>query len=313
MTAAKVIDGRAAAARLRAKLADRVRTLLALHGIRPTLAVIRVGDDPNSAIYLRSMKNACAAAGLEFVSVGLPADVTTAALVKVVERLNADLAVHGILVQLPLPRNVELRRVLQSIAVAKDVEGVRLYDVGALVVGDMVFPPYAPPGVLKLLESEGVSLEGEHVVVVGASNTVWQPLGLRLLQRGATVTVCQANTRDLTRYTIIADILIVAAGRPRLIVPSMVRTGAVVVDVGMNRLPDGSLTGDVEFEGVSAKATRITPVPGGVGPMIVAMLLENTVAAAEQASSAVESSAERGAGPVSSSVPTTTGTATPLE
>lgn len=282
MRRAKVIDGNAAAARLRAQLAGRVRKLRELHGITPALAVVRVGDDPASEIYVNNKMKICAAVGVKPIRTELPADAATSALIDVIENFNADAAVHGILVQLPLPAGIDLRRVLETIAVAKDVDGFHLYNVGGLIAGDMVFPPCTPYGVIKLLESEGVPLEGENVVVIGASNIVGKPMGLMMLQRGATVTICHANTRDLAQYTIIADILIVAAGRPRLIVPSMVKTGAVVIDVGINRLADGRITGDVEFEGVSAKASRITPVPGGVGPMTVSMVIENTVVAAER-------------------------------
>jgi methylenetetrahydrofolate dehydrogenase (NADP+)/methenyltetrahydrofolate cyclohydrolase len=286
VTPAIIMDGRAAAARLRAQLVPRIATLRQLHDITPALAVIRVGSDPASAIYVSNKIKACAAAGVKSVSVEVPDSIATSELVDLVERFNADPGVHGILVQLPLPRHIDLRRVLESISIEKDVDGFHLYNVGGLVVGDMVFPPCTPYGVLKLLESEGVTVAGENVVVVGASNIVGKPMGLMLLQQGATVSICHANTRDLAQHTIIADILIVAAGRPRLIVPSMVKTGAVVVDVGINRLPDGSITGDVEFDGVSGKASRITPVPGGVGPMTVSMLLENTVVAAERSAAA---------------------------
>jgi methylenetetrahydrofolate dehydrogenase (NADP+)/methenyltetrahydrofolate cyclohydrolase len=283
---ATLMDGRAAAARLRAQLTPRIDKLRERDGVAPALAVIRVGNDPASAIYVNNKIKACAAAGLKSLSVELSDSISTAELVDQVERFNADPAVHGILVQLPLPKTIDLRRVLESISIEKDVDGFHLYNVGGLVVGDMVFPPCTPYGVLKLLESEGVPIAGENVVVVGASNIVGKPMGLMLLQQGATVSICHASTRDLAQYTIIADILIVAAGRPRLIVASMVKTGAVVIDVGINRLPDGSITGDVEFDGVSAKASRITPVPGGVGPMTVSMLLENTVVAAERAAAA---------------------------
>ena len=279
---AKIIDGNAAAAQLRALLIHRVEDLRKQHGIRPALALIRVGNDPASTIYVSNKVKACAAVGVKSVSTELQSDTSTAALVEIVERFNADPTVHGILVQLPLPPQIDLRRVLESIAVTKDVDGFHLYNVGGLVFGDMVLPPCTPYGVVKLLESEGVPIKGENVVVVGASNIVGKPMGLMLLQRGATVSICHANTRDLAQYTILADILIVAAGRPRLIVPSMVRTGAVVIDVGINRLADGRITGDVEFDGVSAKASRITPVPGGVGPMTVTMLIENTIVAAER-------------------------------
>ena len=286
-TSAIVMDGRVAAARLRAQLVPRIDKLREAHGVIPALAVIRVGTDPASAIYVNNKIKACAAAGVKSLSVESPDSISTSELVDLIERFNADADVHGILVQLPLPRHIDLREVLESIAVHKDVDGFHLYNIGGLVVGDMVFPPCTPYGVLKLLESEGVTIAGENVVVVGASNIVGKPMGLMLLQQGATVSICHADTRDLAQYTIMADILIVAAGRPRLIVPSMVKTGAIVIDVGINRLPDGSITGDVEFDGVSAKASRITPVPGGVGPMTVSMLLENTVVAAERAAAGV--------------------------
>ena len=279
---AKIIDGNAAAARSRTDLIRRVEELRTRRGIRPALAVIRVGNDPASAIYVNNKVRACAAVGVKSLRTELPADTSTPALIEIVERCNADPTVHGILVQLPLPPQIDLRRVVESISAAKDVDGFHLYNVGGLVFGATVFPPCAPYGVVRLLESEGVPIQGENVVVVGASNIVGKPMGLMLLQRGATVSICHADTRDLAQYTIIADILIVAAGRPRLIVPSMVRAGAVVIDVGINRLADGRITGDVEFDGVSTKASRITPVPGGVGPMTVTMLVENTIVAAER-------------------------------
>ena len=201
-------------------------------------------------------------------------------------RLNDAPGIHGILVQLPLPPHISLRRVLETISSAKDVDGFHLYNVGGLVIGETVFPPCTPYGVQKILEHEGIELEGKNVTVVGASNIVGKPLALMLMQREATVAICHAKTRELGQYTILADILVVAAGSPNLIVPQMVRTGAVVIDVGLNRLPDGRLVGDVDFEGVRQKASAITPVPGGVGPMTVTMLLENTVAAAERLSRA---------------------------
>jgi methylenetetrahydrofolate dehydrogenase (NADP+)/methenyltetrahydrofolate cyclohydrolase len=279
----RLIDGKAAAARLRTELKLRVESLHARTGLTPTLAVIRVGDDAASALYVRNKIKACATVGVKSISVELPANVTTPSLVEIIERFNADATVHGILVQLPLPRHIDVRRVLESIAIDKDVDAFHLYNVGGLVVGETaIFSPCTPYGVIKLLESEGVTIAGQNAVVVGASNIVGKPMGLMLLQREATVSICHAKTRDLAQYTIIADILIVAAGHPGLIVPPMVKTGAVVIDVGINRLADGRITGDVDFEGVRAKASAITPVPGGVGPMTVTMLLENTIAAAER-------------------------------
>jgi len=196
----------------------------------------------------------------------------------------------GILVQLPLPDHIDMRRVLKTIDAAKDVDGFHLYNVGGLVVGDTVFPPCTPYGVVKLLEFENIEVEGRNVVVVGASNIVGKPMALMLMQREATVSVCHVKTRDLAQYTILADILVVAAGKPNLILPQMVKHGAVVIDVGINRLPDGRLVGDVDFEGVRQKASYITPVPGGVGPMTVTMLLFNTINSAERTANKIAGS-----------------------
>jgi methylenetetrahydrofolate dehydrogenase (NADP+)/methenyltetrahydrofolate cyclohydrolase len=190
--------------------------------------------------------------------------------------------VHGILVQLPLPPQFAIGEVLRAISPDKDVDGFHLYNVGGLVVGDTVFPPCTPYGVVKLLEHEGIALEGRNVVVVGASNIVGKPMALMLMQKDATVCICHAKTRDLAQFTILADILVVAAGQPNLIVPQMVKTGAVVIDVGINRLPDGRLVGDADFKGLLPKVSHITPVPGGVGPMTVTMLLANTIGSAER-------------------------------
>ena len=280
---ARIIDGKAVAASLRIGLKARVQALVERRGTPPGLAVILVGEDPASAVYVRNKIRACEAVGIRSLSHRLPVDVTTDDLVSLIERLNADEGVHGILVQLPLPRHIDIRRALETIAVDKDADGFHLYNVGGLVVGGTAFPPCTPYGVMKLLESEDIPIEGQNVVVVGASNVVGKPMGLMLMAEDATVSICHAKTRDLAQYTIIADILIVAAGRPNLIVPQMVKTGAVVIDVGINRLPDGRITGDVDFEGVRQKASYITPVPGGVGPMTVTMLLENTIASAERA------------------------------
>jgi len=212
----------------------------------------------------------------------LPATATTDQIVALIEQLNAAARVHGILVQLPLPAHIDMRRVLETISVDKDVDGFHLYNVGTLVVGSTIFSPCTPFGVVKLLEQENIRVEGQNVVVVGASNIVGKPMALMLMQREATVCICHVKTRDLAQFTILADILVVAAGVPNLILPQMVKTGAVVIDVGINRLADGKITGDVDFEGVRRKASYITPVPGGVGPMTVTMLLENTIVAAER-------------------------------
>ncbi len=279
---AKIIDGIAIAREVRIGIAARAAVLKS-HGVLPALTVIVVGDDPASAVYVRNKVRACREVGIKSEVVRLPADVSEESLLSEIRALNDSPNVHGILVQLPLPPHISPRRVLETISIAKDVDGFHLYNVGGLVIGQTVFPPCTPYGVQKILEHEGIELEGKNVTVVGASNIVGKPLALMLMQREATVAICHAKTRDLAQYTILADILVVAAGQPNLIVAPMIRTGAVVIDVGINFLANGKLTGDVDFEGVRRKASLITPVPGGVGPMTVTMLLENTVAAAERA------------------------------
>jgi methylenetetrahydrofolate dehydrogenase (NADP+)/methenyltetrahydrofolate cyclohydrolase len=225
---------------------------------------------------------ACEAVGIKSISHRHPSSITNEELLVLIGKLNADPNVHGILVQLPLPAHIDMAKVLETIAPEKDVDGFHLYNVGALVVGRQIFPPCTPYGVMHLLEYSDIPIEGRNVVVIGASNIVGKPMALMLMARDATVAICHAKTRDLGQWTILADILVVAAGVPNLIVPQMVKTGAVVIDVGINRLPDGKIVGDVDFEGVRKKASYITPVPGGVGPMTIAMLLENTIQSAER-------------------------------
>ncbi|WP_321396987.1 bifunctional methylenetetrahydrofolate dehydrogenase/methenyltetrahydrofolate cyclohydrolase FolD [Emcibacter sp.] len=278
---AKIIDGRKVAATIRDDCKARVENLQRT-GVTPGLAVILVGEDPASAVYVRNKIKACEAVGIKSFSYHHDVNITTDELVALIEKLNVDPEVHGILVQLPLPKHIDMERVLETISVDKDVDGFHLYNVGGLVVGKMVFSPCTPYGVMKMLESENIPVEGQNVVIVGASNIVGKPMALMLMSNDATVAICHAKTRDLAQFTILADILIVAAGVPNLILPQMVKTGAVVIDVGINRLPDGSLRGDVDFEGVSKKASYITPVPGGVGPMTVTMLLVNTIESAER-------------------------------
>ena len=280
---AVIIDGVAIARKVRADIRERAQKLKNKHNLVPGLAVIIVGNDPASAVYVRNKVRACGEVGINSEVTRFDEATSEAQLIEHIQKLNANPAVHGILVQLPLPQTISVRRILEAIAVEKDVDGFHLYNVGGLVLGDTVFPPCTPYGVQKILEHENISVEGKNVTVVGASNIVGKPMALMLMQREATVAICHAKTRELAQYTILADILVVAAGRPKLIVPQMVRTGAVVIDVGINRLPDGKLVGDVDFEGVSQKASHITPVPGGVGPMTVTMLLDNTVGAAERA------------------------------
>ncbi len=279
---ARIIDGKAVARKLRAEYRVRVDRLVRERGVRPGLAVILVGDNAASRVYVRNKVRACEDTGIRSELIELPADTAEGRLLAEIDRLNADPGTHGVLVQLPLPAHIAMRRVLERISVDKDVDGFHLYNVGGLMTGTTVFPPCTPFGVQKLLEHEKVEIAGRNVVVVGASNIVGKPTAMMLMQRDATVCICHKLTRDLAQFTLLADILVVAAGVPNLIVPQMVRTGAVVIDVGINRLPDGSITGDVDFPGVSRKASLISPVPGGVGPMTVTMLLFNTLRSAER-------------------------------
>ena len=278
---ARLVDGIAVAAKIRTELKERTARLAAA-GCTPGLAVIMVGNDPASAVYVRNKIRACHEVGIRSSRFDFSADADPAEVLARIKALNADPTIHGILVQLPLPKHFHVPELLQEISAEKDVDGFHLYNVGGLVIGGTVFPPCTPYGVVKLLEHEGVEIEGKNVVVVGASNIVGKPMALMLMQREATVCICHAKTRDLAQFTILADILVVAAGKPNLIVPQMVKTGAVVIDVGINRLPDGRLVGDVDFAGVSQKASLITPVPGGVGPMTITMLLANTISSAER-------------------------------
>jgi methylenetetrahydrofolate dehydrogenase (NADP+)/methenyltetrahydrofolate cyclohydrolase len=279
---AKIIDGKAVAQRIRSECAERVRLLKDRNGIAPGLAVVLVGDDPASRVYVNNKIKACESVGIRSFNFRFPYEAETAMILAKITELNVDPDVHGILVQLPLPSHIDSSKVIRAISVDKDVDGFHLYNVGGLVVGDTIFSPCTPYGVVKLLESENIPIAGQNVVVVGASNIVGKPMALMLMQREATVSVCHAKTRDLAQHTIMADVLIVAAGHPMLIVPQMVKRGAVVIDVGINRLPNGQLTGDVDFHGLLEKVSFITPVPGGVGPMTVTMLLVNTIVSAEK-------------------------------
>jgi methylenetetrahydrofolate dehydrogenase (NADP+)/methenyltetrahydrofolate cyclohydrolase len=279
---AKIIDGVAVAANIRAECRERVARITAAGGTPPGLAVIVVGSNAASQVYVRNKIRACEDVGIRSFRRDFPENIDQQTVIDEIEELNADPNIHGILVQLPLPPSFDIARILRTISADKDVDGFHLYNVGGLVVGGTVFPPCTPYGVLKLLEHEKIPLEGKNVVVVGASNIVGKPMALMLMHHEATVSICHAKTKDLAQFTILADILVVAAGKPNLILPQMVRTGAVVIDVGINRTSDGRLVGDVDFEGVSRKASYITPVPGGVGPMTVSMLLVNTIASCER-------------------------------
>lgn len=288
---AKIIDGKAIAKRIREEeLKPRVERLRE-QGVTPGLAVVIVGNNPASKVYVGQKTKACHDVGLHSEVHQLPEDAPQTAVLKRIEELNNNPAIHGIIVQLPLPAHYDMRMLLEAISPEKDVDGFHMYNVGGLVLQsgdesseDNIFPPCTPYGVQRLLEYTGVPVEGQNVVVVGASNIVGKPVALMLLRRNATVSICHVKTRDLGQFTILADILVVAAGVPNLIVPQIVKTGAVVIDVGINRLDNGKLVGDVDFEGVSKKASYITPVPGGVGPMTVTMLIANTVSAAERLS-----------------------------
>ena len=277
---AKVIDGAGIARRLREELSQSVARLAAA-GHRPGLAVILVGDDPASAIYVRHKVKACEETGIRSLLERHPAEFAEADLLARIAALNADPAVHGILVQMPLPPHIAPARVIEAIAVAKDVDGYSVESAGRLVAGLPGFRPCTPWGCMKLIESTGIALRGRHAVVVGRSNTVGKPMALMLLQADATVTVCHSRTPDLGAHTRQADFLVVAVGRRDTVTAGMVKPGAVVIDVGMNRDPAGKLCGDVDYAGVAPLAGAITPVPGGVGPMTIAMLLSNTVDSAE--------------------------------
>jgi len=282
---AQLIDGKTLAHRLRASMHERAGRLAGA-GHPPGLAVVLVGDDAASAVYVRNKLLACEECGVASRRHVLPASASESQVLALIRTLNDDASVHGILVQLPLPPHIDVRRVIESIAVEKDVDGFHLYNVGALVLGQSVFPPCTPYGVQLLLETTGIEVAGKNAVVVGASNIVGKPMALMLLHKQATVSICHVRTRDLAQFTILADILVVAAGRPGLITGPMVKKGAVVIDVGINRMPDGAIVGDVEFESVRSRASWLTPVPGGVGPMTVTMLIENTLRSAERAAAA---------------------------
>ena len=281
---AQILDGKALAEELRASFRARV-TALAERGHRPGLAVILVGEDPASQVYVRNKVNACEAAGIFSQKIVYPADVAQDAVMAKIAELNADPRIHGILVQLPLPRHFNEAAVLEAIAVDKDVDGFHAENVGALAQGAPRFIPCTPYGVMKMLEAHGIDLAGREAVVIGRSNIVGKPMALLLINAGATVTVCNSKTRDLAAHTRRADVLVAAVGKPRFVTTDMVKPGAVVIDVGINRLPPeegGTLCGDVDFDAVKEVAALITPVPGGVGPMTITMLLANTIEAAER-------------------------------
>ncbi|CAM8654993.1 FolD 5,10-methylene-tetrahydrofolate dehydrogenase/Methenyl tetrahydrofolate cyclohydrolase [Comamonadaceae bacterium] len=280
-TTAQIIDGNALAAQLRSDVARRTETLKA-RGLMPGLAVVLVGDNPASQVYVRNKVKACSDAGLHSVLEKYDASMTEAELLARVEALNNDPSIHGILVQLPLPAHIDANKVIESIAPAKDVDGFHIASAGALMVGQPGFWPCTPYGCMKMLESIGYDLRGKHAVVIGRSNIVGKPMAMMLLQKSATVTICHSATPDLKAMTLQADVIVAAVGKRNVVTADMVKPGAVVIDVGMNRNLEGKLCGDVDYAGVSQVAGYITPVPGGVGPMTITMLLVNTMESAER-------------------------------
>ncbi len=278
---ARIIDGNALSARVRGEIAERAAALTAL-GVQPCLAVMLVGADPASAVYVRNKVAGCEKAGIRSLRFDYPETATQAEVMAKLAELNADPAVHGILVQLPLPKHLDETAVLEAIDLKKDVDGFHAENVGALMQGQPRFIPCTPYGVTKFFEEAGVNLKGAEAVVIGRSNIVGKPMAMLLLQAGATVTICHSQTKDLAFHTKRADVLVAAVGRPKFVTADMVKPGAVVIDVGINRLDDGKLCGDVDFDGVKEVAGAITPVPGGVGPMTITMLLANTLEAAER-------------------------------
>jgi methylenetetrahydrofolate dehydrogenase (NADP+)/methenyltetrahydrofolate cyclohydrolase len=278
---AAIIDGVALSARLRE---DVTRRTLALkeRGVTPGLAVLLVGDNPASQVYVRNKVKACAESGLHSVLERHGVDMTEAALLARIDALNKDPSIHGILVQLPVPAHIDANKVIEAISPAKDVDGFHIASAGALMVGQPGFLPCTPYGCMKMLESIGYDLRGKHAVVIGRSNIVGKPMAILLLQKNATVTICHSATPDLKAMTLQADVIVAAVGKLNVLTADMVKPGAVVIDVGMNRNPEGKLCGDVDYDGVRQVASHITPVPGGVGPMTITMLLVNTLESAER-------------------------------
>jgi len=279
---AQLIDGNALSKQLRAQVAADTAALK-VQGLTPGLAVVLVGDNPASQVYVRNKVKACEEAGLHSVLEKYEASMTEADLLARVQALNNDAAIHGILVQLPLPAHIDAQKVIEAISPAKDVDGFHIASAGALMTGMPGFWPCTPYGCMKMLESIGYDLKGKHAVVIGRSNIVGKPMALMLLQQDATVTVAHSRTQNLKALTLQADVIVAAVGKRNVLTADMVKPGAVVLDVGMNRNEEGKLCGDVDFDGVKEVASYITPVPGGVGPMTITMLLVNTLVSAQQA------------------------------
>ena len=278
---AQIIDGKAISAQIRQEIKQETESFAAEHGFRPGLAVIIVGEDPASQVYVRNKKRACDEVGFYSESYELPADTTQDELNALVDKLNADDKIHGILCQLPLPKHLNENEVILRIDPKKDVDAFHPYNVGKIMIGDYSFLPCTPAGVMALLERSGIDITGKECVVVGRSNIVGKPQAMLLLHANGTVTVCHSRTKNLAEVCRRADILVAAIGKADFFTADMVKEGAVVIDVGMNRRADGKLTGDVDFESVAPKASYITPVPGGVGPMTITMLMKNTLTSAK--------------------------------
>ncbi|MBI5903357.1 MAG: bifunctional methylenetetrahydrofolate dehydrogenase/methenyltetrahydrofolate cyclohydrolase FolD [Deltaproteobacteria bacterium] len=282
----RIIDGREIAAQVRAEIKSEISLLKEKAGMTPGLAVVLVGDDPASRVYVRNKGKACEEVGIRSFQHTLPADTGEEGLLALIRGLNGSKDVNGILVQLPLPSHIDEETVIEAVSPQKDVDGFHPYNVGRLTIGRPLLQPCTPYGVMRMIDSIGVDLTGKEAVVVGRSNIVGKPMALMLLHKNATVTICHSKTRDIAQKVKAADILIAAVGRAGFIKGDWVKDGAVVIDVGINRTAEGKLAGDVDFEGASKRASFITPVPGGVGPMTIAMLLKNTVEAAKRASGA---------------------------
>ena len=279
---ANIIDGKAISAEVRREIAIDTKRLIDKTGVTPGLAVIIVGEDPASQVYVRNKRRACEEVGFYSEAYELPEATTQEELEALVERLNGDKNIHGILVQLPLPKHLDEEKILLKISPDKDVDAFHPYNVGRIMIGNYDFLPCTPAGVMELIHRSGVSVSGKECVVVGRSNIVGKPMAMLLLHDNGTVTVCHSRTKDLAEVTRRADILVAAIGKADFFTADMVKEGAVVIDVGMNRRADGKLTGDVDFESVSRVASYITPVPGGVGPMTITMLMKNTLKAAQR-------------------------------
>ena len=278
---AELIDGKLVTAEVRKKTAEEISNFKETYGITPGLAVILVGDDPASAVYVRNKHKGCVEVGINSYEIKMPKETTEEELLGEIDRLNEDANVHGILVQLPLPKHISEERVLNRISPKKDVDAFHPENVGKIMLGKYAFLPCTPAGIMELLDFYNVDIEGKECVVLGRSNIVGKPMSQLLLAKNGTVTVCHSRTKNLAEVTKRADILVVAIGKARFVGKEMVKEGAVVIDVGINRMPDGKLAGDVDFDAVSEVASMITPVPGGVGPMTSTMLLKNTLTAAK--------------------------------